>query len=98
MWYTKTKLVKGNVCRCPNCESPFPFGPIFDHHGSECPSCKQGLVELQINGELLLIDTEKAPNIILEMLSYLRKLNEMDAFDELMVLMEFMGVEIKSKF
>lgn len=98
MWYTRTVLDGKKICQCPNCNSPFPYGPFFDHHGSQCPSCKISLVELQINGDLILIDQENAPEIVKNLILYINKLNEHDAFDELLVLMEFLGVEIKSRF
>lgn len=98
MWYTKTLLDGENTSRCPNCDSIFPYGPIFDHHGSLCPTCKIELVELQINGELILIDTNKSPKIVSELLSYLNRLNEHEAFNELLCLMKFLGVNIKSNF
>lgn len=92
-WFTRTTIDGPAKVVCPRCQADFPFGPLFDHHPRQCPSCRTELIELATITVVYLIDPEAAPPIILELLEYLDRFTEPEAERELTVLMDFLGVE-----
>lgn len=78
---------------CPHCDAPYAIGPIFDHDVHSCLHCNTLLVEWNMLSVAYLIDLDRAPDIVKALVKYLQPLTEPQAFQELLSLMQFFGVE-----
>lgn len=82
-WYSKLTIGEDTFINCPSCGKRYVFGPIFDHHKRHCLECKKELREWNMNKSIYLIDVEKSPDIIKEIILYLDQLTENEAYNEL---------------
>jgi hypothetical protein len=92
-WFKMVNIYNLTSCTCPRCGASYTVGPIFDHDILLCNDCGAPLVEWNMNFNVYLIDVEKAPSIVKQIVEYLAPLTEHQAFHELLSLLRFLGVE-----
>ncbi len=92
-WFTRKAVGDSTTLTCPRCKCDFPFGPMFDHHPRQCPSCRAKLIELATISVVYLVDPDSAPPIVQELIAYLNQLTEPEAERDFSILLNFLGVE-----
>ena len=84
----------GLDAKCPRCGESFPVGPIFDHDPRVCMHCSANLVEWNLQGIVMIVDTDNAPPLVKKMIVHLSTLTEPEAQDQLEALLRAAGAII----